>query len=126
MSGPMARPSWASPTWTPSECGRSTTFAALVTRSRTPWPASGGGRARRAGPAPGPVCRHLARPGRREEVGVSAKVTIQPFDEVIDVGDDESVLSAVLRQGRYLKYGCKHGGCGTCRAQLVEGDCRLG
>lgn len=57
---------------------------------------------------------------------MSAKVTIQPFDEVIDVGDDESVLSAVLRQGRYLKYGCKHGGCGTCRAQLVEGDCRLG
>jgi alkene monooxygenase reductase len=58
--------------------------------------------------------------------GVAAKVTIQPFEEVIDVSEGESVLTAVLRNGRYLKYGCKHGGCGTCRAMLVEGDCRLG
>jgi len=52
-------------------------------------------------------------------------VTIQPFGETFDVEDGESVLCAVLRHGRYLKYGCRNGGCGTCRAMLVEGDCHL-
>jgi alkene monooxygenase reductase len=53
------------------------------------------------------------------------RVTIEPFGETFDVAQDESVLDAVLRNGRYLSYGCKHGGCGTCRATLVDGDCRL-
>lgn len=48
-------------------------------------------------------------------------VTIQPFGEVISLAVGESVLSAVLRAGRFVKYGCKHGGCGTCRAHLVSG-----
>jgi NAD(P)H-flavin reductase/ferredoxin len=55
-----------------------------------------------------------------------ATVTIQPFGEVIAVEQGESVLAAVLRSGRYLRYGCKHGGCGTCRALLVDGECRIG
>jgi len=53
-------------------------------------------------------------------------VTILPFGETIDVEPNESVLAAILRQGRFVKYGCKHGGCGTCRAEAVEGDYRLG
>lgn len=52
-------------------------------------------------------------------------VTIQPFGEVIEMDPGEAVLSAVLRAGRFLKYGCKHGGCGTCRAHLVSGEARL-
>jgi alkene monooxygenase reductase len=59
-------------------------------------------------------------------VGVSAQVVIQPFGAAIDVEGGESVLAAVLRSGRYLTHGCKHGGCGTCRARLVDGECRLG
>lgn len=54
------------------------------------------------------------------------KVTILPFDETLDVEPEESILQAVLRQGRYVKYGCKHGGCSTCRAEVVDGDYRLG
>jgi NAD(P)H-flavin reductase/ferredoxin len=53
-------------------------------------------------------------------------VVIEPFGEAIDVENGESVLAAVLRGGRYLTHGCKHGGCGTCRARLVDGACRLG
>jgi ferredoxin len=56
---------------------------------------------------------------------VSARVTIQPFGEAFDVEDGESVLTAVLRNGRYLRYGRRHGGCGVCRAMLTAGDCRL-
>ena len=55
----------------------------------------------------------------------SGKVTILPFGETLEVQPDESVLKAILRQGRFVKYGCKHGGCNTCRAQLLEGDCQL-
>jgi alkene monooxygenase reductase len=56
---------------------------------------------------------------------VSVRVTVQPFGEAFTVDAGESVLSAALRQGRYLKYGCRHGGCGACRALLVEGECHL-
>src|SRR6266498_232870 len=56
---------------------------------------------------------------------MGSSVTILPFGDTIEVGPDESVLAAILRQGRFVKYGCKHGGCSTCRAEVVEGDCRL-
>jgi NAD(P)H-flavin reductase/ferredoxin len=54
------------------------------------------------------------------------RVTVQPFDDTIDTEPGEPVLAAILRQGRFVRYGCKHGGCGTCRAEVVEGDYRLG
>ena len=52
-------------------------------------------------------------------------VTVLPFGETLDVGSGESVLKAILRQGRFVKYGCKHGGCSTCRAEVVQGDYEL-
>jgi len=64
------------------------------------------------------------------EVGVETvdsdggTVTIQPFGETLDVKPGESALLAILRQGRFVKYGCKHGGCSTCRASVVEGEYR--
>lgn len=57
---------------------------------------------------------------------MSYEVRILPFDETLEVNEDESVLKAILRQGRFVKYGCKHGGCSTCRAEVVEGDVTLG
>jgi NAD(P)H-flavin reductase/ferredoxin len=57
---------------------------------------------------------------------MGSPVTILPFGDTIDVEPNESVLAAILRKGRFVKYGCKHGGCGTCRAEAVEGDYRLG
>jgi NAD(P)H-flavin reductase/ferredoxin len=56
---------------------------------------------------------------------MEGKVTILPFGETLDVHEGESLLKAILRQGRFVKYGCKHGGCNTCRAQHIDGDCRL-
>jgi propane monooxygenase reductase subunit len=49
-------------------------------------------------------------------------VKVQPFDEVLGCEDDETILGAVLRQGYFLRYGCKGGGCGTCKVLLVDGD----
>jgi NAD(P)H-flavin reductase/ferredoxin len=56
---------------------------------------------------------------------MAARLTIEPFGETLTIQPDESVLAAVLRQGRFVRHGCKHGGCGTCRALLVSGECQL-
>lgn len=49
-------------------------------------------------------------------------VVLQPFGETISCKDDETILAGVLRHGRYIRYGCKGGGCGTCKVLLIEGD----
>lgn len=49
-------------------------------------------------------------------------VTLQPFGVEFDCADDETVLAAALRNGISLRYGCKHGGCGSCKMQLREGE----
>jgi NAD(P)H-flavin reductase/ferredoxin len=50
------------------------------------------------------------------------RIEVQPFRASYDCGDDESILAGALREGRFLRYGCRHGGCGTCRVLLVDGD----
>jgi NAD(P)H-flavin reductase/ferredoxin len=50
------------------------------------------------------------------------KVKLEPFGVNVSCADGESILDATLRDGYYLRYGCKSGGCATCKALLVEGD----
>ena len=57
---------------------------------------------------------------------MTASITVLPFGETFEVKPGETALSSILRNGRFVKYGCKHGGCSTCRAVLVSGECRLG
>ncbi|MGE0487543.1 MAG: NADH:ubiquinone reductase (Na(+)-transporting) subunit F [Gammaproteobacteria bacterium] len=52
-------------------------------------------------------------------------VTLAPFGVQFECGADESILSAALRQGVGLRYGCKHGACGSCKAKIVEGEVDL-
>lgn len=54
-----------------------------------------------------------------------ATARIEPFGTLVEVRPRESVLAAILRAGKFVRYGCKHGGCGTCRARLLEGECSL-
>ena len=56
---------------------------------------------------------------------MSTTARIEPFGETIQLEPDESVLSGILRNKKFVRYGCKHGGCGTCRARLIEGECTL-
>lgn len=49
-------------------------------------------------------------------------VILDPFNKQFICEDDESVLAAGLRQGFNLRYGCKHGGCGSCKALIVDGE----
>jgi NAD(P)H-flavin reductase/ferredoxin len=52
------------------------------------------------------------------------RVRLDPFGAEVVCADGETILAAVLRNGYFVRYGCKYGGCGTCQALLVEGDAR--
>src|SRR6516164_5695993 len=49
-------------------------------------------------------------------------VRFAPFDRTIECAEGVPILSSALSQGYFLRYGCKHGGCGTCKALVIEGD----
>ncbi len=53
------------------------------------------------------------------------EVTVQPFDHTFICEDGETILEAALRNKVYLRYGCRNGGCGTCKVELVDGDVDL-
>jgi CDP-4-dehydro-6-deoxyglucose reductase, E3 len=52
---------------------------------------------------------------------MSFTVTVQPSGRVFSVDRDEPILSAAIRQGVGLPYGCKDGACGSCKCRLLEG-----
>jgi CDP-4-dehydro-6-deoxyglucose reductase len=54
------------------------------------------------------------------------RVTLQPSGLQFDVEEGESVLTAALRQGYVLPYGCRNGACGSCKGRLVEGTVDYG
>lgn len=49
-------------------------------------------------------------------------ITLLPFEKEFLCEEDETILQAGLRQGFNLRYGCKHGGCGSCKALITDGD----
>ncbi|GJO01238.1 methane monooxygenase component C [Mycobacterium marinum] len=51
-----------------------------------------------------------------------ARVTLEPGAEEFLVGPDEDILSAALRSGINLQYGCRHGNCSSCKHWLIDGD----
>ena len=55
-----------------------------------------------------------------------AKVTVQPSGQSFEVEPGEAVLTAALRQGVMLPYGCKNGACGSCKGKIVAGSVDYG
>jgi len=49
------------------------------------------------------------------------QITVQPSGRGFEVERDETLLSAAIRQGVGLPYGCKDGACGSCKSRLLEG-----
>jgi ferredoxin len=52
------------------------------------------------------------------------EVTVLPDDIRIPARDGETVLAALGRAGLRYRIGCKRGGCGICKLQLVLGEVR--
>ena len=65
--------------------------------------------------APG---RHLTKEAFLKKFTATIKASGRSFS----VNEDESVLTAALRQGVMLPYSCKNGTCASCKGQLLEGD----
>ena len=63
----------------------------------------------------------FSRSRRSEAVGLYP-VRILPGDRVFLVEPGEDVLTAGLRQGIDLRYGCRHGKCTSCKYVVLEGD----
>lgn len=52
---------------------------------------------------------------------MSFTVTVQPSGRTFEVQRDEPILTAAIRAGIGLPYGCKDGACGSCKSKLLEG-----
>lgn len=52
----------------------------------------------------------------------SFEILVKPFDAKVTCAPGQSVLSAVLESRKFIRYGCKNGGCGSCRLRVVDGD----
>jgi CDP-4-dehydro-6-deoxyglucose reductase len=53
-------------------------------------------------------------------------VTLQPSGHQFTVEANESILTAALRQGFVLPYGCRNGACGSCKGTVLEGQVDYG
>jgi len=53
---------------------------------------------------------------------MSFKVRTEPGGHTFEVATDEGLLAAALHQGIGLPYGCRNGQCGSCAAQLLQGE----
>ncbi|MBB2891986.1 2Fe-2S iron-sulfur cluster-binding protein [Flexivirga oryzae] len=56
----------------------------------------------------------------------SYTVRVEPIGADVTCRDDQTVLDACLRDGVWLPHACTHGTCGTCKAQVLDGDIDLG
>lgn len=50
------------------------------------------------------------------------QITVQPSGRQFTCEDGETLLSAAIRAGVGLPYGCKNGACGTCRGKVLSGN----
>lgn len=55
---------------------------------------------------------------------MSYKVSLEPSGKQFTVKDGQTVLEAALEAGVHLPFGCRSGGCGACRARVLEGRVR--
>jgi CDP-4-dehydro-6-deoxyglucose reductase len=54
------------------------------------------------------------------------QVTVSPSGSQFSCEEGETVLSAALRAGVGLPYGCKNGACGSCKGKILDGHVKHG
>lgn len=53
------------------------------------------------------------------------EVTLEPSGKTMLVKEGQTLLDAAIRNGIQIPYGCRHGNCSACKAQVLEGDYEL-
>jgi ferredoxin len=49
-------------------------------------------------------------------------VTVAPGGDRVVIGEGENLLEGLFRAGYAYRVGCKRGGCGVCKVDLVDGE----
>jgi len=49
------------------------------------------------------------------------RITLSPVGDTLVCGREETVLTAILQSGASVMFGCRGGGCGTCKMRLISG-----
>jgi CDP-4-dehydro-6-deoxyglucose reductase len=57
---------------------------------------------------------------------MSFQISIQPSGHQFSAEADDTILNAALEAGFTLPYGCRNGGCGACKGQVLEGNVDYG
>ncbi len=52
----------------------------------------------------------------------SYTISVEPIGREVECRSDQPILDACLRAGVWLPHACTHGTCGTCKAQVLEGE----
>ena len=55
----------------------------------------------------------------------SFQVTVAESGRTIEVGEDESLLDALLESGHQVLYDCRRGECGLCKVQVTEASANI-
>jgi len=55
-----------------------------------------------------------------------SQVTLEPGGHVFPCDADETILTAALRAGLLIPYGCKNGACGSCKGRVLDGEVEHG
>ena len=53
-------------------------------------------------------------------------IILSPGGQTFEVEADETVLTAALRSGLVIPYGCKNGACGSCKGKVISGTLDYG
>jgi ferredoxin len=49
------------------------------------------------------------------------RLTLSPVGDALPCAPDETLLTAILRSGASVFFGCRGGGCGTCKMRVTSG-----
>jgi len=54
------------------------------------------------------------------------RITLSPPGDTVPCDPDETVLTAILRAGASIRFGCRGGGCGVCKLRVLSGSVEHG
>src|SRR5262249_29106128 len=49
------------------------------------------------------------------------QITLSPVGHTLTCSPEDTLLTAILRSGASVMFGCRGGGCGTCKMRLHSG-----
>ncbi|SFW80061.1 2Fe-2S iron-sulfur cluster-binding protein [Amycolatopsis australiensis] len=53
------------------------------------------------------------------------RISFEPVDVTMEVGEDEKILDAAFRQGIHLMHGCREGQCSACKSYVLDGEIQM-